>query len=662
MIDDKITYKILNGVNIGIWVLEFVENSKPKMFANKTMLRLLQAPDTASPEEIFQTWYGNIPEESIEIVNNAIETVKNEGSLEIEYLWNNPISGKSFVRCNGRLDTSFKGGLRLLGYHQDITELYLAQKEKERFHQTNVDIMNIIGTLYDGIYKVDLNKKEIFILKPFLDGNLTGKSLEYGDFLNQFSKFFDVKDNDDLDKIFTLENLFNIFSHDCKRYSGELKRVDKLNSYMWYEYTISQQKSFFEGDFLIMTFKDITSRKRMEERDKRILKEAYISANQANNAKSSFLSRMSHDIRTPMNAIIGMTRMALSSLNDKNKVEICLNKIHTAGELLLNIINQVLDMTKIEINKYEVKEEVFRLDEFIDDLLAIYQESIQEKNQTLVLDIESIKDKYVCTDIIILQRILTNLISNAIKYTHKNGKIEIKVLESGYEKKNSRVYQFIIKDNGIGMSKEFLEKIYEPFTREVNNENRSISGSGLGMSIVRNLVSLLNGKIHIESEVKKGTTFSLTLELKVIEKENFDKISDGKDLSLDKLNLKGKKILIAEDNEINREIICDLLAITGAELVEVENGKLAVEKFETSKLNEFDLILMDIQMPIMNGYEATKKIRNLNREDAQKICISAMTANSFLDDIALAKEVGMNNHISKPVDIPKLVKVLKTIL
>ena len=213
------------------------------------------------------------------------------------------------------------------------------------------------------------------------------------------------------------------------------------------------------------------------------------------------------------------------------------------------------------------------------------------------------------------------------------------------------------------MSKEFLDRIYEPFSREINEETRDISGSGLGMSIVRNLVSLLNGKIHIESELKKGTTFLLTLELEVIKKETFNQISKIQEaLTLDKLNLKGKKILIVEDNEINREIICDLLSITKADLVTAENGELAFEIFKNSKTNEFDLILMDIQMPIMNGYESTKKIRNLDRKDACKVHISAMTANSFSDDIALAKEAGMNDHISKPLDIPKLIKVLKTIL
>lgn len=662
MIDDKIMYKILNGINIGIWEMEFVENKKPKMYANKTMLRLLQAPEEISPESLFEIWYKNIPEESLEILNNAIDTVKRDGNLEIEYFWNNPITGKCFIRCNGTIDITFTEGIRLVGYHQDITEFYLAQKEKERFHRTNVDILNIIGTLYDGIYKVDLIRRELFILKPFLDGNLTGKSLEYDIFLEKFSNFFSKKENVDFDKVFKLENLLNIFSSN-KRYSGELKRLDKFNSYIWYEYTISQQKSFFDGDFLIMTFKDITSRKRMEEKDKRVLKEAYISANQANNAKSSFLSRLSHDIRTPMNAIIGMTRMALSNLNDIKKVELCLEKIHTAGEVLLNIINQVLDMTKIEINKYEVKEEVFRLDHFIENLIDIYQENILEKKQTLILDIEDIREKYIRTDIIILQRVLTNLISNAIKYTSYNGKIEIKIIEDQFEKENRRVYQFIIKDNGIGMSKEFLDRIYEPFSREINEETRDISGSGLGMSIVRNLVSLLNGKIHIESELKKGTTFLLTLELEVIKKETFNQTSKIQEaLTLDKLNLKGKKILIVEDNEINREIICDLLSITKADLVTAENGELAFEIFKNSKTNEFDLILMDIQMPIMNGYESTKKIRNLNRKDACKVHISAMTANSFSDDIALAKEAGMNDHISKPLDIPKLIKVLKTIL
>lgn len=661
--DEHIMHKVLDDVDIGIWSLEFVENSSPKMYANDTMLRLLGINLSSSPEEIFEVWYGNIPEDSIDIVNNAIETVKQEGRIEIEYFWGRELKNRVYVRCCGTLDTNFKNGMRLFGYHQNITELYLAKKEKEKFHQLNSDTINLIGTLYDGIYRVDLDKESVIILKSIFNKSNIGKTFTYNEFLDMMEKNFEKDGVKNITSILNPSQLNKIANEEEKTFIGEFKKKEQFDSYTWFEYSISLQKSYFKEKSVIITLKDITSRKTLEEKDKRILKEAYISANQANVAKSSFLSRMSHDIRTPMNAIIGMTRMALLNINNLEKVKDCLIKINSAGDLLLNIINQVLDMSKIEINEYEAQYEVFKLKDFIEDLVNIYQDTICKKNQTLILEIDKIKNEYVRADMIVLQRILSNLISNAIKYTPDNGKIEINVCELSFGGKNRKCFQFMIKDNGVGMSQEFLKTIYEPFSRELTEETKNISGAGLGMSIVYNLVSLLNGTINIESEVGKGSSFYVTLELEVMKDETISEIMKyEKQINLEDIDLKGKKILLVEDNEINREIAHDLLQLTGAEIIEAENGKKAVDIFENSPIGEFDLILMDVQMPVMNGYEAVKAIRNLDREDSSTIYIAAMTANTFSDDIQLAKEAGMNSHISKPISIDTLAQVLENII
>lgn len=661
-IDEHTIYKVLNDVDIGIWSLEFIEEQSPKMYANDTMLRLLGMNSDSSPEDIFKAWFDNIPEESIDIVNNAIDKVKKIGKIEIEYLWGNSEIGKSYVRCCGTLDADFDKGMRLFGYHQNITELYLAKKEAEKFHQLNSDTINLIGTLYDGIYRIDLDEESVIILKSILDKKNVGKTLKFEDFFSLLTKNFVKEEIDELRDILNTSNLKTIISGEKESFIGEFRKKDSFNSYIWYEYTISLQRSYSSGTFVIITIKDITSRKTLEEKDKRILKEAYTSANQANIAKSSFLSRMSHDIRTPMNAIIGMTRMALFNINNIEKVKDCLNKINSAGDLLLNIINQVLDMSKIEVNQYEAQYEVFKLRDFVEELINIYHEAIENKNQTLSLDIENIKNEYVKADMIVLQRILSNLISNAIKYTPNNGKIEISIRELSFGGKNRKCFQFTIKDNGIGMSEEFLKTIYEPFSREVTENTKNISGAGLGMAIVHNLVSLINGTINVESEIGKGTTFYVTLELEVMKDETISEIKKHKkNINLEKLNLEGKKILLVEDNEINREIALELLKLTRATVVEAEDGKKAVDIFINSKCGEFDLILMDIQMPIMNGYEAVKVIRSLDREDASTVYIAAMTANTFSDDIQLAKEAGMNSHISKPINIEALAQVLENI-
>lgn len=358
---------------------------------------------------------------------------------------------------------------------------------------------------------------------------------------------------------------------------------------------------------------------------------------------------MSHDIRTPINAIIGMVGIAKRNLEDRDKVDGCLTKILKASNILLELINQVLDMSKIENENYIEKIETFNLKNLTNELSQIYCELAKKKKQDYSLRYENLKNEYVKSNIVSLQRIFTNVVSNAIKYTPKGGKIEIVVRELKNEKEDRKSYQLEVKDNGIGISKEFLKKIYEPFSREKSSE----IGTGLGMSIVHNLVSILNGNIEIDSELGKGTTVYVTLELEIERKRRKREEIEAEEERLEELNLKGKKILLVEDNELNCEIAYELLSLTGAEVKIAENGAKAVEIFKNSKIGEFDIIFMDIQMPIMDGYMATKNIRELDREDARSIVIVAMSANAFSDDIQKARYYGMNDHIPKPIDIKK---------
>ena len=653
MIDEKIIHNILQETDMGIWTIEIEENKAPRMYANDTMLNLVEAEKNQSPEEVYEKWYNNIDIGDYPIVTNGIAEVINSGKVEITYTWRNPKKGKTYVRCGGILDTKYEKGVRILGYHQDITELVLAKKEKEWLKELNTDITNSLGKLYDGIYRIDLEKKEITILKSVFNTNTDERKLEYKKFLEILERYFVGDEIERLKEDFSIENLKKILNQEENLKVSEVKNKDN-----WYEYSIFFKKENIENKYLIITLKNITDRKRKEEENTRNLKEAYEAAKQANISKTSFLSRMSHDIRTPINAIIGMANMAKRNLEDKVKVNECLTKVLKASNILLELVNQVLDMSKIENENYIEKVEVLNLKTFTDELSQIYEDLAQKKKQKYTLKYESFKDEYVKANTVSLQRIFTNIVSNAIKYTPRGGEIEITVRELAKEKEDRRSYQLEVKDNGIGISKEFLKKIYEPFSRERSCEG----GTGLGMSIVYNLVSMLNGNIEVESEIGKGTTVYVTLELE-IEKRGEERIEGGNEEedSLESLNLSNKKILLVEDNELNREIAYELLKLTGAKVVMADNGRRAVELFSESKEGELDLILMDIQMPIMDGYTATKTIRELARKDAKSIKIVAMTANTFSDDIQKARYYGMDEHIPKPIDIKKLIGILKKI-
>ncbi len=653
MIDDKVIHNILQKVNVGIWTIEIDENKLPRMYADETMLRLIEMEKRGTPEEVYEKWYENIERDSYPVVMKGIEEAIKDGKTEISYAWKSTKRGKTYVRCGGSLDPKYNKGIRISGYHQDITEVVVAKKEKEWLKDLNTSITNSLGKLYDGIYRVDVEKEEIIILKSIYNESLVEKKIKYEEFIKNLEDNFQGENIKKLKKDFSLEKLRNFSSE-----KDGLKVNEVRSKKSYYEYSIFFQKDNSEKKYIIITLKNIANRKKIEEENTRTLKEAYEAAKQANISKTSFLSRMSHDIRTPINVIVGMTNIAMKNLDDRVKIEDSLTKVLKASDILLELINQVLDMSKIENENYLEKVEVFNLKEFVENLSQIYGELSRKKRQEYLVRYEGKVDEYVKTNVASLQRIFTNVVSNAIKYTPNDGKIEIILRELPGEKRERKSYQLEVRDNGIGISKEFMEKIYEPFSREKNNE----TGVGLGMSIVHNLVSMLNGNIDIESEIDKGTTVYITLELEV-EKEDgsCDESCDLHEEKLEDLNLNGKKILLVEDNELNREIAYELLKVTGAQIVMADNGKRAVELFNESGEGELDLILMDIQMPVMDGYVATKNIRGLKREDSKRVKIVAMSANTFLDDIQRAKHCGMNDYISKPIDIKKLIEVLKKI-
>ena len=425
--------------------------------------------------------------------------------------------------------------------------------------------------------------------------------------------------------------------------------------------SLAEQKAEYEkrnNEIQTQAMKEMEESNKKLKKAKNITTEALQTAENANKAKTDFLSNMSHDIRTPMNAIIGMTSLIRHDAGNKAKVIEYADKIDISSQHLLGIINDVLDMSKIEAGKTVFKYTDFSILDFITELNTIFHSQIDEKNQTLTIIKENIRHEWVNGDQVHLMQIFSNLVSNAVKYTQEGGKIQFLVEECETKSSVYAKYRFLVSDNGMGMSADFKEKIFEPFTRAESSMTNKIQGTGLGMAITRNLVEAMGGTIDVESELGQGSCFEVLIDLRIAE-DRF--VSSAERVEKDEPAgnvLKGMRFLCAEDNELNAEILMELLKIEGAECTICENGKRVLEAFEQSAPGDYDMILMDVQMPVMNGYEATKAIRRSSHELAKTIPIIAMTANAFSEDIQHSLAAGMNAHVSKPVEMKGKRKIL----
>ena len=402
-----------------------------------------------------------------------------------------------------------------------------------------------------------------------------------------------------------------------------------------------------------------------EKEQEMALQLAYSAAETANKAKTMFLSSMSHDIRTPMNGIIGMTALAMQHVDDRAKVMDSLQKIDKASKHLLGLINEVLDMSKIESGRVDLVEEDFNLPDLIDNMVNIMRPNIEEHHHKLTVCMKNLKHKDVIGDSLHLQKVFTNLLGNAIKYTPDCGRLKLKVSERPCAKENVSLYEFVFEDNGIGMSEDYIQQLFEPFVRAADERLKEIQGTGLGMAITRNIVRMMGGDIEVRSKLGVGSTFIVTLYLKhqaVQEKPRGDGGQDKPQQPLEilsKLDLHGRRALLAEDNDLNAEIAEGILAITGLAVERASDGAQALEMVANHPEDYYDIIFMDVQMPRLNGYDAAREIRHKRREYYRQVPIIAMTANAFADDVKEAIRNGMNEHIAKPLDWKALARVLQ---
>ncbi len=549
---------------------------------------------------------------------------------------------------------------------RDITREKLDEAEEVRVKQEKATIINTLSGMFFAAYYVDLTQNTFRRITQREEvGEVLGSEENYAEGIQLYSRrFVSPADQEEYRRTMSLENLKNVLrpSHPLAAMEYRSQKRGDGDGPAWIRATAILAES--EGDLpktAIYVAQDVTESKRKEEREHRALKEAYEAATLANASKSEFLSRMSHDIRTPMNAIVGMTAIAEKHLEEPERVRDCLGKIAVSSRHLLSLINEVLDMSKIESGKMELTDEEFNLSDLIQNLAAMIRPSVQDKGHSLDIRFEGAEHLEVTGDMVRLQQVFMNILSNAVKYTPPGGSLSVVISEKDSPLSGYGCYEFVFSDNGIGMDEEFQKKIFEPFSRAEDSRISKIEGTGLGMAIAWNIIRRMNGEIQVESQPGKGSRFTVTVFLKKREawpsREQAPR-PRGEEPEDRKKTFEGCRVLMVEDNELNMEIAVEIIGETGAKVESAFDGAEAVGMFQNSCEWYYDLIFMDIQMPKMNGYEAARAIRAMEREDAGKIPIIAMTANAFTDDRISSRQAGMNEHLSKPINIDELKKCM----
>lgn len=522
--------------------------------------------------------------------------------------------------------------------------------------------------LYDTIFFFEINlTKDEFIHTGISTANIKKNELfdflgrqsfeKYSDYVRFWSERTESNGPEDYSQFFNPERLIRCYSKGEPEQTFDGWITDAFGRRRLCHYIILIGKDEYSGDIVALFIaKDITE----QEEKQSLLKSALRQAESAKLTRNAFLFNMSHDIRTPLNAIIGYTDLVKDHLSEKDKVEEYMKKIRISGEQLLAIVDESLEVSRMESGKVNLTESECHLGDLLEEVERLMLPEIRIKGIHFYLDSSKVEHFAVVADFIRIREILCQLLDNAVKYTNSNGEIRLSVVETGLDFPGYGKYQFHVEDNGIGISEEFMGMLFDPFKRENNTTQSGVLGTGLGLTLVKSLVDLMEGEIAVFSIPGKGSTFTVSLLLKQQKEQHIYK--SAAEPFMDKSAWKGKRILLVEDNEINREIAQELLQSQGFLVETAENGSFALEMVRNSQPGYYLLVLMDIQMPVMDGYEATRAIRKLENTRLAHIPIIALSANAFAEDYQKSLEAGMDAHFPKPVDMKRLQEMMQTVL
>lgn len=644
--------EILRASRMGMWRVEIEEGKPPRFYADEVMDELLGIDREITPEERFVFHRSHIHPEDMRLFQEYSDKLT-AARTEIVYRYIHPVSGAMFVRCGGERDTSVTEYVAVTGIHQDISETVRIEKEKEaerRLAELN-DSLRKEKRRQDIYYKELLDIENCGVLAYTMPGHkvihMNAEALrmygiesveaaqrELGPLLRQVY----YPDSEVLNQLKKLRNEDDMVDYECIIGKGKANECHALAKTKVVHIPTGERA-------VLTTFVDVS--------DMVMLKNALRRAEEGSRAKSSFLFAMSHDLRTPMNAIIGYAELMEAHWGEKEVTTNYLQKLKGASQFLLALIGNVLEIARIESGKETLNEAPWNLMMLEETLDILLDGEISRKQLTVNRNV-NIRHANVYCDALKIREIIMNLLSNAVKYTSEGGKIVLDIDEKPSARDGFMTLQIRVSDNGIGISKEYVPYIFDAFTRERSSSESGIIGTGLGLHIVKSFVDLMNGDISVKSEPGKGTCFTVEISCRKIPEEELQQQMEEQP---ENVSLAGRRLLLAEDNGLNAEIAMTILQDADAEVELAADGKIAVDKLKDVPVGYYDAILMDIQMPNMNGYEATKAIRKLTDERA-KMPIIAMTANAFEEDRQAALAAGMDDYVAKPVEISELFRTI----
>ncbi len=673
-----IVIQMTEGMPGGFFIYH-ADGDEELIYINSAVLRIFGCETKEEFVELTGfTFKGMVYSEDLEEVESSIVQQIENSVYDLDYVEYRIVQKDGSVRWiedYGHFMHTEKYGDIFYVFIEDATDRL--KKRMTELEEINDELRNIYAResqykkaiLYDAdiFLEVNLTKDEFISASMQMADGQANEFFGYTD-VPQFEKYSEyvefLKDKTDIGE----RDIFSRF-FDCERLircyaEGELEQthdswiVDSFGRRRLCHFIFLLGKNEYTNDVITLSItKDVTAQ--LERQN--LLKSALQQAQTANIARNSFLFNMSHDIRTPLNAIIGYTELTKNHKSEPDKIEYYMDKIRMSSEQLLAIVSASLEITRMESGKAKLIESVCRLGELLSGVEERVCFQTNLKSIEFVVDKSGIQHFEVIADYMRIQEILNQILDNAVKYTNPGGKITLSVVETDMSLKNYSKYQFIVEDNGKGISEEFKKELFDPFMRENNTTKSGILGAGLGLAVVKNLVDMMEGSIEVESEVGRGSKFTVSLLLKISEKQ----AAAGKDKSmhiLEEEDLKGKRILLVEDNEINSEIAQELLEGKGYLVETAKDGSVALEKIENSEPGYYALVLMDIQMPVMDGYEATRAIRKLENRELAQIPIIALSANAFIEDYKKSFESGMNGHFPKPINMGELQEMIRNVL